>query len=124
MRAGKLDRSITIQGYTYVVDEYGNPIYDWAPMATVRAEIIEAGSEEFIRSFGVLDQAVRVFRIRFLDGVTNGHRVLFEGVQHDIKSITEIQRRKGLEIRAVARAVSKAGAAVANADESPEETAT
>lgn len=102
MRAGRLDRSITIQrpdGYT--VDPDGTPRPNWTPVATVRAEIVQANTEEFIRSYGASDETLVIFRLRFLDGVTNADRVIFDGDRHNIKEVKEIRRRKGLELRTV-----------------------
>lgn len=102
MRAGKLDRSVTIQSNTYVVDDYGNPAYTWADLATVRAQIVQANTEEFIRAYGAADETVIIFRIRWLDGVKLADRIVYEGVNHNLKEIKEIGRRNGLELRCVA----------------------
>jgi SPP1 family predicted phage head-tail adaptor len=102
MRAGRLDRSITIQRSTYIVDDTGNPAYDWTDLTTQRAEIIQASTEEFIRAYGAADETVTIFRLRFFDGITNADRVLYAGMAHNIKEVKEIGRRKGLEIRTVA----------------------
>lgn len=101
MRSGRLDREITLQHGEYMTDSYGGAVYTWTDIATVRAEIVEATTEEFIRAYGSSDEAIRVFRIRFRSDVTTGNRVLFEGTVHDIKAVTEIQRRRGLELRTV-----------------------
>ncbi|MDW9626495.1 phage head closure protein [Sinorhizobium meliloti] len=101
MRAGRLDRSITIQRSTYEIDPAGSPVYTWTDIATVRAEIVQASTEEFIRSYGASDETLVIFRIRFLDGVTNADRVTFEGEHHNIKEVKEIRRRRGLELRTV-----------------------
>lgn len=102
MRAGKLDRIITIQRYTSGVDELGNPAgMVWSDLATVRAEIVQASTEEFIRGWGASDEALTIFRIRWMDGITNADRIVYAGRNHNIKEITEIGRRRGLEIRTV-----------------------
>jgi SPP1 family predicted phage head-tail adaptor len=101
MRAGRLDRSITIQRSTYEVDPAGSPIYTWQDVATVRAEIVQANTEEFIRSYGASDETLVIFRLRYLDGITNADRVIFGGERHDIKDVKEIRRRRGLELRTV-----------------------
>ena len=99
MRAGKLDRSIKIQAFTSTVNEYGTPIEAWTDFATVRAQIIEASTEEFQRAYGEGGTTVVVFRIRWLSGVTIEHRVVYEGHNLNIRDIKEIGRRKGLELR-------------------------
>lgn len=103
MRAGKLTKTITIDRFTSTVDEYGTPIENWAEVATVRAQIIQATTEEFMRSFGVSSETAIVFRIRHLDGITLADRVTYQGRHHDLKEIKELGRREGLDLRCVAQ---------------------
>lgn len=103
MRAGKLDRTITIQWYDETnVDDYGTPSPDWKDRATVRVQIVQQSTEEFIRGFGASDETAIIFRTRWLDGVTNADRISYGGVLHNLKEVKEIGRRKGLELRCVA----------------------
>lgn len=99
MRAGKLDRVITIQRFTSTVDDYGTPVQAWTDVATVRAQLVQASTEEFIRGFGASDETVVIFRVRWLDGITNADRCLYDAGTFNIKEIKEIGRRKGLELR-------------------------
>ncbi|MGP2493509.1 phage head closure protein [Mesorhizobium sp. PUT5] len=99
MRAGKLDRTITIQSFTSTVDDYGTPVKAWTDVATVRAEVVQASTEEFIRGWGASDETVIIFRIRWLDGLSNADRCCHHGNTFNIKEIKEIGRRKGLELR-------------------------
>ena len=99
MRAGKLDRSIKIQAFTSTVDEYGTPVEAWTDLATVRAQIVEASTEEYQRAYGEGGNTVVVFRIRWLAGVTTAHRVVYAGSNLNIRDVKEIGRRKGLELR-------------------------
>ncbi|WP_174800989.1 phage head closure protein [Martelella limonii] len=102
MRAGNLDRTITIQRYTSTVDEFGAPVFIWQDIATLRGQKVESSTEEFIRDFGASDEAVIVFRTRYIDGITNADRVEYgSGTYFNIKGLKEIGRRNGLEIRCV-----------------------
>lgn len=101
MRAGKLDRTITIQGFTTVIDDLGTPVETWTDKATLRAQLIQSSTEEFIRSYGASDETVIIFRTRWIAGVTNADRIQYEGDVFNIKETKEIGRRKGLELRAV-----------------------
>lgn len=103
MRAGKLDNVITIQRSTYVTDEYGVPEFTWTDLATVRAQIIQSSTEEFIRAYGASDDTIVIFRTRWIDDITTADRVVFNGENHDIKELKPIGRRKGLDIRAVVK---------------------
>lgn len=99
MRAGKLDRTIRLDRVVHEINDFGTPVETWATLATLRAEIVSASTEEFIRDFGASDETVVVFRCRYLAGVTLADRVFYEGRPYDLKEIVEIGRRKGLELR-------------------------
>ena len=102
MRAGKLDRTIRIDTYSAgVPDDYGTVTETWTALATLRAQLVQASTEEFIRAYGASDETVIIFRTRWLAGVTNADRVHYEGEFFNIKEVKEIGRRKGLELRAV-----------------------
>lgn len=99
MRAGKMDRTITIESMTEVLDEFGNPIPTWTDLATVRAQIVQASTDEFIRAYGASAETVIVFRIRWRSDVTMDCRITYDGNVHDIIELKEIGRKRGLEIR-------------------------
>lgn len=98
-----LDRFITIQRATEMKDDFGVVTEVWAPLASLRASLIQASTEEYLKAAGLQGDAAVIFRTRHLDGVTVKDRVMFEGVAHDIKELKEIGRRRGLEIRTTAR---------------------
>lgn len=100
MRAGKLDRTISIERVSVVMDDYGNAVETWTPLATVRAQIIESSTEEFIRAYGASSETVTVFRARWLSGVGLADRVTYAGAVYNILGTKELGRRQGLEIRA------------------------
>lgn len=102
MRAGKLDRTITIERKTEAVADSGAVVNVWTTIATVRAEIVTASADEFLTGFGEAESGTIVFRIRYLADITTADRVSYAGKIHDLKDITEIGRRRGLELRAVA----------------------
>jgi len=101
MRAGKLDRQIVIQTYSTVgVDAYGTPTEGWTDLATVRAQVVQSSTEEFLRAYGENSETAIIFRARFLNGVTTKHRIEYDGNYYNIREVMEIGRRKGLELRA------------------------
>jgi SPP1 family predicted phage head-tail adaptor len=101
MRAGKLDKSITIERSAAVVDDYGVPSEGWSPVAAVRAQIIQANTEEFLKGFGETSETAVVFRIRHLDGLKVADRVTYDGRPYDLKEIKGLGRRAGLDLRCV-----------------------
>ncbi|MCI9865067.1 phage head closure protein [Rhizobium skierniewicense] len=98
MRAGKMDRSITVQSFTSLVNEYGTPVETWTDVATVRAQIIQSNTEEFLTN-GASDTTSIIFRTRYFVGVTTSSQVIYEGETFNTREVKEIGRRKGLELR-------------------------
>jgi SPP1 family predicted phage head-tail adaptor len=99
MRAGSLDRTITIEALTVAVDDAGTTAETWTTFATVRAQIIAASTDEFFRGYGEGGNTVVAFRTRYLEGVTTDHRVAYDGRSLNIREVKEIGRRRGLELR-------------------------
>lgn len=100
MRAGKLDKKITVERSAEVLDEYGVPQTVWVTVYELRAQVVQASSEEFLKTAGVGSEAAIVFRTRFAE-VTPADRILYADRIFDVKEAKEIGRRRGLEIRAV-----------------------
>lgn len=101
MRAGKMDRTIRIDHFDAgAVNQYGTPTPAFTPLATLRAQLIEASTEEFlVKAQGAVDRTVVIFRTRWLQGVTTADRVHYDGLVCNIRETKEIGRRRGLEIR-------------------------
>lgn len=104
MRAGRLDRVITVQRSVDAPGDYGETFLAWSNVATLRAGLVQASTTEYMAAYGAAPEEAVIFRTRFLDGITTDDRVVYEGRTHDIKELKEIGRRRGLEIRTVARA--------------------
>jgi SPP1 family predicted phage head-tail adaptor len=104
MRAGALDRTITIQRKTLTQDETGAPVESWAVYATVCASKKDLRGSERFASQQVMADADTQFRIRYLSGITPMDRILCEGRTYDVKSVLEFGRREGMDIMAQTRA--------------------
>lgn len=109
MRAGLLDRRITIEKSLTQRDGYGQPIDGWAPMATVSAQAVPfRGQERFVsqEQQPIAEYDIR-FRIRYRSDVlvtpVETLRVRFEGRLFDVTSVQEVGRRVGLNIYAKTR---------------------
>lgn len=102
MRAGKLTHTITIERLTETVSPSGHVRKEWAPLATMRAEVKQASASEYLTGFGEADAGNAVFVIRW-PGVEIGtaDRIVHAGRLWNIKGAVEIGRRRGLELRAV-----------------------
>ncbi len=100
MRAGGLDRIITVQRSTHTVNTYGTPEMVWTDLAILRARAIEGGTEETVReNAGAHDEIAFTFRTRWRGDITTADRILHAGAPFDIVAVKEIGRRTGLEIR-------------------------
>ncbi|MDW5313775.1 phage head closure protein [Rhizobium sp. PL01] len=102
MRAGKLDKTISIERAGTVVDDYGTPTEGWATIATVRAQIIQQTTQEFLAAPGTNAETATVFRIRHRDGLQVADRITYAGRAFDLKEVKELGRREGLDLRCVA----------------------
>ena len=101
MRAGGLDRRMTLERFTSEPDPiYGTPIKTWAPLATVWAEVRQQSGREYLSAQGAMMVAERlvVFFIRWYPDLTVQDRVVHDGRVHDIREVREIGRRDGVEL--------------------------
>lgn len=101
MRAGLLDRRITIQGKAITQSDSGEEVVAWTDVATVWAEKVEIRGLERFSIKQIVGHSVKTFRIRWSNNVseiTDEHRILFDGRVFDITDVREIDRRVGIEI--------------------------
>lgn len=103
MRAGDLDRQITIEVPTETPNAIGEPIQSWAAFATVWAKVGPVRGRERFTADQVAAEADTTFRIRWLAGVTEKMRVSYDGRLYDITYIAELGRRDGLDLQTVMR---------------------
>ncbi|KUF12405.1 phage head closure protein [Pseudoponticoccus marisrubri] len=96
--AGKLDRSIKIERQTETVAASGAVSKAWAPVVTLRAQVLTASTEERLHGFGALDSDVTVFRVRWRNDLKNSDRIIFDGTAYEIDRITEQGRRAALDL--------------------------
>lgn len=99
MKSGKLTETIQLRSVDATLNEYGTAAVDGYRLRTVRAERIDQTTEEYLRGFGASDEETVIFRIRHLEGVTNAHQLVWQGEVFNIRQVTPIGRRKGLDLR-------------------------
>jgi SPP1 family predicted phage head-tail adaptor len=102
MRAGKLDKTITIQRRGEIVDDYGTVSEGWTDLATIKAQVIQSSTEEFLKSFGTTGETAIIFRIRWKEGFRLSDRIVYAGENYDLKEIKELGRRDGMDLRCTA----------------------
>ena len=105
MRAGQINRRITIERNTAGRDAAGAETESWTTLADmpVWAEVRPAAGREFFDAQQIIAEAKVVFRIRFRSDVDHKMRVNYDGNLYDIHSIAEIDRRKALDIMTTAK---------------------
>ena len=101
MRAGGLDRMVTIQRRTLVDDGYGT-IETWSDLASVFAQVRQQGGREYLGAAQVQSERRVVFTMRWFPGLSVVDRVEHEGEPHNIVEVREIGRREGVELHTVA----------------------
>lgn len=107
MRAGKLDRKVTLERFTETRDAYNEVVKTWATLATVSASFEPLSDGERFRAGEVAANASARFQIRYSNTVKTldpVDRLTFEGTTYEIVNVKQLGRREGIEITAAARA--------------------
>jgi len=104
MKAGELDRRITIQQNTVSAgSEYGEPQDSWTTFATVWADVVPMVGRELAQAQQISGEVTTKFIIRWLSGVQDNMRISYNSQYYDIFRVHELNRREGVEIWARAR---------------------
>lgn len=98
MRAGKLDRRVTIQNLTETQDKSGDPVQSWADQVEVWAAVIPLRGDEPFEGSQTLSKSVTKFRIRHSSDITitNKHRLVLDSTNYDIIHIAQ-KGTRGIE---------------------------
>lgn len=99
MRAGRLDRTITLQRQSEIVSPAGTVTSTWADFAVLRAELLSNLSANVARAYGEGEGADMVFRIRHYHGLSTTDQVVYAGTRYAISAIVELGRRRAMELR-------------------------
>src|SRR5262245_10310740 len=101
MRAGTLNRRVTLQRATETVMPSGSVTTAWTELKTVWAELVDATANEATAGFAEAETIKRTFRIRWLPDVeiTTADRLTYAGGAYNIRDVHEIGWRVGLELR-------------------------
>ena len=95
MQAGTLRHVIQVQAKTRTVDAVGGYTEVWATITsgTVWARIVPVGGLEQFRADQLQEIVTHKITIRYLSGVTVGHRVLFGSQTFDVKNVIDLEER-------------------------------
>ncbi len=98
MKAGNLDRRITISVKTATRDSYGAEIIGWSTLATVWAQVMPLSGREYFTAAQFVPEAELKIRIRFREDFDETAKITYNNIDYDILHIAEIGRQDGLEI--------------------------
>ncbi len=100
---GERDQRIIIQEATSSTDEYNAPTVTWSTFATVSAKVTDssAGSTERYESDQLTAVRTTTFNIRYLAGVKEKMRILYDERFYDIEYIGRPDRNRSLELRTI-----------------------
>ena len=104
IKAGSLDRRVTLLRRISDLDASGGPDERWDEWQTVWAGKRDLSGREFIAAQQVNAEITTEFVIRHLAGVTPEMRLQEGDLEYDILSIGEIGLGEGLRLQAAARA--------------------
>lgn len=110
MRAGKLDRRITIEAKATTRGLSGEVVESWSPIAVVWAGRRDVRAGERFAADQTIAEVDTVFTVRFAPALVDLrpdlHRVRCEGQTFALHGVAQIGRRVGLELACAARAES------------------
>ena len=98
MKAGKLDRRLSVKTSTFAQDAAGQPVATETTLATIWAhkmeqrpsEVFNAGSDK------VLEQII--FQVRYRTDITTSMVVVYKTNRFEIKGITEVGRNNRMNL--------------------------
>lgn len=94
---GKLDRLIQLQAFTTERDSGGGVISEWRNVGQpLAAEKLSEASREFRSAAATRIRLNYLFRVRYRAGITEKHRLIYNGRACDIVSVEEEGRREFL----------------------------
>lgn len=103
MRAGRMDRIITLKEKFVTTDAFGEEIVTWGDIATVWAERRELKGSERWQSLQVISKVACKYRIRYRDDVGPLNMLVDGDIEYDIQAALELGRKDGLELLVAAR---------------------
>lgn len=100
MRAGALDRRITIEQVSEVQGTDGHPVQTWSSFYVCFADYIPVQGSERFESAGLHSMELGRFIIRYKSGITPKMRINYDSKTWKIINIQPIERKKGFDILA------------------------
>ena len=103
MEPGRLDRRIILLQRSSSADDWNQNVNSYVQLAEVWAEVRDQGAKEREEADQRVTVNPKIFTIRFRSDITTKHRISYDSDIYHITGITEIGRKEGQRITAVAR---------------------
>lgn len=103
MEPGRLDRRIILLQRSTSADDWNQNVDSYVQLAEVWAEVRDQGAKEREEADQRVTVNPKIFTIRFRSDITTKHRISYDSDIYHITGITEIGRKEGQRITAVAR---------------------
>ena len=106
MKAGALDRRVTLRRATETANTLNERVQTWADLATVWGSKTDVSDGERVRAQAIGSSITTRFQVRYSSisaTLTPKDRVVCEDREYEITGVKEIGRRVGVEITATAR---------------------
>ena len=103
MRAGELNRRITLEAPDPQVASSGEETVQYVPVGQVWAKVEPARGGEGFSGIQRFAEVTHSFLLRYRSDVTPEWRVWYQGRSFDIVEVLEVGRRIGLKVLATAR---------------------
>lgn len=103
MRAGKMDRRVTLQARTVTRNADGEDVATYADLATVWAEKFDLRGREYFAAQQSRAEVTTRWRIRYRDDLRSVDRLVHDGTAYDVAAPpAETGRQQGLELVTIA----------------------
>ena len=93
MRAGRLNKRVTIQSPATGQDATGEPTTGWTDVATVWASIVDVSGREYVAAGGLQNSAQTKITIRYRAGIVPSMRVVHGADTFNIEAVLGQDRR-------------------------------
>ncbi len=106
MKAGALDRRVTLRRATEAANTLNERVQTWADLATVWGSKADVSDGERVRAQAIGSSITTRFQVRYSSisaTLAPKDRVVCEGREYEVTGVKEIGRRVGVEITATAR---------------------
>ena len=99
MQTGKYRHIVTVQSKTASTDSYGGTIYTWSDVCQAWSRVMPLAGRDLIAAGAEQHEGRVRFFIRYVSGIDQSMRIVWQGRNHDIVSVADVKGEgKELEI--------------------------